>query len=49
MITYKNNMFHILGEGFSSLMRVNKYGQLEQLHFGKEVEIEDAEALTYNR
>ena len=48
MITYKNNIFHISGEGFSSLMRVNKYGQLEQLHFGSEVEMEDVEALTYH-
>ena len=32
MITYKNNIFHIQGDGFSSLMRINKYGQLELLH-----------------
>ena len=48
MITYKNNIFHIQGEGFSSLMRINKYGQLEQLHFGAPIEMEDAQALEYH-
>ena len=48
MITYKNQIFHIMGEGFSSLMRINKYGHLEQLHFGLPVEMEDACALEYH-
>ena len=48
MITYQNNIFHIQGDGFSSLMRINKYGQLEQLHFGEEVEMGDVQALEYH-
>ena len=48
MITYKNNIFQLQGDGFSSLMRINKYGQLEQLHFGEEVEMEDVQALEYH-
>ena len=45
MITYKNNIFHIQGDGFSSLIRLNKYSQLEQIYYGTPVETEDADAL----
>ena len=48
MITFKNNIFHIAGEGFSSLLRISKYGQIEQLYYGAPVEMEDADALAYH-
>ena len=44
MIEYKNGIFGLHGEGFSCLLRVNAYGLLEQLHFGRPVRTEDAEA-----
>ena len=44
MIEYKNNVFGLHGDGFSCLLRVNAYGLLEQLHFGRPVRTEDAEA-----
>ena len=44
MIEYKNGVFGLHGEGFSCLLRVNAYGLLEQLHFGRPVRTEDAGA-----
>ena len=43
MIEYKNGIFGLHGDGFSCLLRVNAYGLLEQLHFGRPVRTEDAE------
>ncbi len=44
MIEYKNGIFGLHGQDFSCLLRVNAYGLLEQLHFGRPVRTEDAEA-----
>ncbi len=44
MIEYKNGVFGLHGDGFSCLLRVNAYGLLEHLHFGRPVRTEDAEA-----
>ena len=35
MIELKNGVFGLHGEGFSCLLRINKYGLLELLHFGE--------------
>ena len=45
MITHENGLFHLKNENLSLLMRVTRYGLLEQLHFGAPVEAGDAEAL----
>lgn len=45
MIEYHNGIFALHGQEFSCLLRVGRYGQLEQLHFGAPVAITDAEAL----
>lgn len=44
MIEVKKGIFHIRSDAFSYLFRVGVHGQLEQLHFGAPVELEDAEA-----
>ena len=44
MIEYRNNIFALHGDGFTCLLRVNRYGLLEQLHFGEPVSAEDADA-----
>ena len=44
MIEVKKGIFHIRTEEFSYLFRVGAHGQLEQLHFGAPVELEDAQA-----
>lgn len=44
MIEHINGVFGIHGEDFSCLLRVNKYGLLELLHFGQSVKTTDAEA-----
>ena len=41
MITYDNGVFALQGEDFSCLLRVNKWGLLEQLYFGPVVEKDD--------
>ena len=46
MIECNNGMFHLKNEAFSYLFRVNRYGLLEQLHFGAPVLSEDAKALS---
>ncbi len=45
MIECKNGLFHLKNENLSYLFRVNRYGLLEQLHFGAPVSSGDAEAL----
>ncbi|MBQ9148534.1 MAG: alpha-galactosidase [Oscillospiraceae bacterium] len=45
MIECKNGLFHLKNDTLSCLLRVNRYGLLEQLHFGAPVSTEDAEAL----
>ena len=44
MIEHIGDVFGIHGEDFSCLMRVNKYGLPELLHFGEAVKTTDAEA-----
>ncbi len=46
MITFENGVFAIHSEHYSCLMRVNPYGQLEHLHFGRPVKTADAAAFT---
>ena len=41
MITYENGVFALQGDGFTSLMRVNQWGLLEQLYFGPTVAASD--------
>lgn len=45
MIEVKKGIFHIRTDAFSYLFRIGAHGQLEQLHFGTPVELEDADAL----
>ncbi len=45
MIEVKKGIFHIRTDAFSYLFRVGAHGQLEQLHFGAPVGLEDAAAL----
>ena len=45
MIEVNNGFFHLKNENLSCLLRVNRYGLLEQLHFGPAVETGDADAL----
>ncbi len=44
MISFENGFFSIQGAGYSCLLGLNAYGQLEQLHFGRPVRPEDAAA-----
>ena len=44
MIACKNNIFAIHGEGFSCLLGLTPYGQLEQIYFGSPVQTMDAAA-----
>ena len=43
MIEFSNGVFGLHGREYSCLLRVNRYGLLEQLHFGEAVRTEDAE------
>ena len=45
MIECKNGLFHLRNLSLSCLLRVNRYGLLEQVHFGAPVRSEDVEAL----
>ena len=45
MIECKNGLFHLRNLSLSCLLRVNRYGLLEQVHFGVPVRSEDVEAL----
>ena len=49
MITHENGVFLLHNEAISLMLRVNKYGLLEQLHFGYPVTMADAAALTVCR
>ena len=44
MIQCENGLFLLKNEALSCLLRVNKHGILEQLHFGAPVSIQDGEA-----
>ena len=44
MIIHENGIFLLRNQGFSYLLRVGKYGQLEHLHFGAPVELAAAAA-----
>jgi len=46
VITKHDNLFALNGDGFTCLLRVNRYGLPELLHFGAPVSHEDAAALT---
>ena len=48
MIECNNGLFHLKNENLSCLLRVTRYGLLEQLHFGAPIESSDAEALACN-
>ena len=45
MIECKNGLFHLRNHALSCLLRVNRYGLLEQVHFGAPVRSEDLDAL----
>ena len=45
MIECKNGLFHLRNHALSCLLRVNRYGLLEQIHFGAPVRTEDVDAL----
>ena len=45
MIECKNGLFHLRNHALSCLLRVNRYGLLEQVHFGAPVRSEDVDAL----
>ena len=45
MITCKDGLFHLTNRSLSCLLRVGRYGLLEQVHFGAPVKAEDVEAL----
>ena len=45
MIECKDGLFHLKNRALSCLLRVNRYGLLEQVHFGAPVRTEDVEAL----
>ena len=47
MILMNDNVFLLKNENLSCLLRVNKWGLLEQLHFGAPVALSDAQALCY--
>ena len=44
MISYDNGVFLLSADRFSYMFRVGKHGQLEHLHFGAPVEVQDADA-----
>ena len=46
MIECKDGLFHLKNNALSCLLRVNRYGLLEQVHFGAPVKTEDVEALS---
>jgi len=46
MITRQDDLFALQGDGFACLLRVNRYGLPELIHFGAPVSMEDAAALT---
>ena len=48
MIECNNGLFHLKNENLSCLLRVNRYGLLEQIHFGAPVDSEDVKALSCN-
>ena len=45
MIECKDGLFHLNNHALSCLLRVNRYGLLEQIHFGAPVRTEDVQAL----
>lgn len=45
MISFDNGRFLLTGDGFSYFFRVTDHGQLEHLHFGTKVAMEDDQAL----
>ncbi len=49
MIRFENSIFCLEGESYSYLLRITKQGQLEHLHFGDRVGMEDVQALERKR
>ena len=45
MIECKDGLFHLTNRSLSCLLRVGRYGLLEQVHFGAPIRTEDAEAM----
>ena len=48
MIEVNNGLFHLKNDSLSCLLRVNRYGLVEQIHFGAPIDTGDAEALACN-
>ncbi len=48
MIEVNNGLFHLKNDALSCLLRVTRYGLLEQIHFGAPVETGDVDALACN-
>ena len=46
MIECKNGLFHLKNHALSCLLRANRYGLLEQIHFGAPVQTADVPALS---
>ena len=46
MIECKDGLFHLRNDHISCLLRANRYGPLEQIHFGAPVETDDWKALS---
>ena len=45
MIIHNNGLFYLANDKLSYLFRVGKYGELQHLHFGAPVKMEDADSL----
>ena len=45
MIEVSNGVFHLTNENLSCILRINRYGLVEQVHFGPRVETGDLDAL----
>ena len=48
MITFENGFFFLGNDNYTCLLRINKYGLLEQLHFGDPISPADAQAYVHN-
>ena len=46
MIECKDGIFHLKNHALSCVLRIDRYGLLEQVHFGAPVRTEDVEALS---
>ena len=46
MIEVKDGLFHLKNDALSCILQVNRYGLLEQVHFGAPVDSGDVDALS---